>query len=74
MLLTNDNMARLARECPLRSLVNVNLYVRKPFGKVPWASYLLKLVWFDICRHMNMKAHNDAFHFITFIYDYSHFS
>lgn len=59
-------MTRLARECLLGSLANVNILVyepclagkacRKPFGKAPRTSYILELVHYDISGPMNVKA------------------
>ena len=76
----HDVMTKLARESLLGPLSKVHLPTcesclvgkacRKPFGKATRVTHALELVYSDICRPMNVKAHHGASYFLTFIDDY----
>ena len=76
-------MNMLAREGLLGQLAKINLPIcehylsgkltKKPFGKITRASFLLELIYFDICGPMGVRAQHGVTYFIIFIDDYTRY-
>jgi len=81
--ISQDRMSGVAKEGLLDPLTKIKLpkcgsclagkTTTKPFGKASRVSCPLKLIHFDICGPINVKACHGAFYFLTFIDDYSRY-